>query len=109
MSESKEEKTHKTPAWVKSSVTREEFLCVDCFKVCGVKSRYELVCKLGKKPGGATVTELTEMMHLQQPTITHHLNILKSVDAVRVEERGRERVYTLNRDAHCFEECKIPY
>jgi DNA-binding transcriptional ArsR family regulator len=109
MSESKEEKLHKTPAWVKSSVTREEYLCSDCFKVCGVKSRYELVCRLGKESHGATVTELTSQMRLQQPTITHHLNVLKSVNAVTVTERGRERVYTLNRDAHCFEECKIPY
>ncbi|MCA9362536.1 helix-turn-helix transcriptional regulator [Candidatus Kaiserbacteria bacterium] len=109
MAERPEEKVHKTPVWVKSSVTREEYLCSDCFKVCGVKSRYELVCKLGKKHEGATVGELTKMMHLQQPTITHHLNILKSVDAVTVQERGRERVYKINRDAHCFEECKIPY
>lgn len=56
-----------------------------------------------------TVTELTAQLELQQPTITHHLNTLRSVDAVSYEERGRERVYTLNRSAHCFEECQIPY
>ncbi len=109
MSESLEQKTHKTPSWVKSSVTREEFLCSDCFKVVGVRSRYQLVCNLGKNKDGATVTELTKGLGLQQPTITHHLNILKSVDAVEVIERGRERVYKLNRKAHCFEECRIPY
>lgn len=109
MTERPEEKVHKTPAWVLPSVTAEEYLCADCFKVVGVRSRYELVCKLGKCPEGATVSELTKMMHLQQPTITHHLNILRSVQAVTVEERGRERVYKINRDAHCFEECKIPY
>jgi len=109
MAEKTDEKPFKTPDWVKSSVTREEYLCSDCFKVVGVESRYELVCKLGKTSEGATVSELTDMMHLQQPTITHHLNVLKSVDAVTVTEKGRERVYALNRDAHCFEECKIPY
>jgi len=109
MSESKEEKIYKTPAWVKSSVTREEYLCSDCFKVVGVRSRYELVCNLGKKHEGATVSELTKVLGLQQPTVTHHLNILKSVDAVEVTEKGRERIYRLNRGAHCFEECKIPY
>lgn len=109
MAESKEEKIHKTPSWVRSDITREEFLCADCFKVVGVRSRYELVCNLGKLQDGATVTALTKQLGLQQPTVTHHLNILKSVDAVAVEERGRERVYRLNRDAHCFEECKIPY
>lgn len=109
MSKSKEEQTFKRPAWVKKNVMSEENLCPDCFKVVGVKSRYQLVCQLGKLQEGATVTALTEESGLKQPTVTHHLNVLKSVDAVRVEERGRERVYTLNRSAHCFEECQIPY
>lgn len=94
---------------MKKSVVAEEELCPDCFKVVGTKSRYQLVCLLGKEPMGATVTELTAKLKLCQPTVTHHLNVLKSVAAVKSEERGREHVYTLNRDAHCFEECKIPY
>lgn len=109
MSESPEEKTFKTPSWVKQSVTREEYLCSDCFKVVGVKSRYQLVCTLGKAKDGASVSELTKELGLRQPTVTHHLNILKSVDAVEVTEKGRERIYRLKRDAHCFEECQIPY
>ena len=100
------EKTYPRPSWV---VSGEEELCPDCFKVVGSKSRYQLVCLLGQKQLGMTVTELTAQMDLQQPTITHHLNTLRSVDAVSYEERGRERVYTLNRAAHCFEECQIPY
>lgn len=98
--------TYPRPAWVKSG---EEELCPDCFKVVGERSRYNLVCMLGKAPEGMTVGELTQKMKLKQPTITHHLKALKSVDAVGVVERGRERIYMLNRDAHCFEECKIPY
>jgi len=109
MSESKEGRMFKTPAWVKPSGVREEYLCSDCFKVVGVRSRYELVCNLGKALEGATVTELTQKLGLQQPTVTHHLNVLRSVDAVKVKERGRERIYTLNREAQCFEECTIPY
>ena len=109
MAERPEEKIHKTPEWVKSDITREEYLCSDCFKVVGVRSRYELVCLLGKVSEGASVTELTKKLGLQQPTVTHHLNILRSVDAVEVTEKGRERIYKLNRGAHCFEECKIPY
>ena len=109
MSESPVEKTHKTPTWVKSSVTREEFLCSDCFKVVGVESRYKLVCQLGKSKEGESVTELTAHLGLKQPTVTHHLQVLKSVDAVESYDKGRERIYRLNREAHCFEECKIPY
>lgn len=102
----KEEKTYKRPSWVHSG---EEDLCPDCFKVVGERSRYNLVCMLGKAKDGMTVGELTDQMQLRQPTVTHHLQVLKSVDAVESTERGRERVYTLNRDAHCFEECKIPF
>jgi DNA-binding transcriptional ArsR family regulator len=55
------------------------------------------------------VSELTQKVKLRQPTVTHHLQVLRSVDAVESEARGRKRVYKLNRGAHCFEECKIPY
>ena len=99
-------KTYKRPSWVESG---EEELCPDCFRVVGERSRYNLVCMLGKTKEGMTVGELTKQMKLRQPTVTHHLKVLSSVDAVAREERGRERVYTLNRNAHCFEECKIPY
>ena len=101
-----EEKTYPRPSWVKSG---EEQLCPDCFKVVGQRSRYDLVCMLGKAKDGMTVGELTRQTKLRQPTVTHHLNALRSVDAIESEDRGRERVYKLNRGAHCFEECKIPY
>ena len=102
-------KTYKRPAWVKEGVMTEEELCPECFKVVGVKSRYALVCFLGKQKDGATVTVLTDHLELTQPTVTHHLNVLRSVDAVSCKENGRERVYALKRDAHCFDECQIPY
>lgn len=107
--ENSETRMHARPDWVKKSIMSEELLCPDCFKVVGVESRYKLVCFLGKNRKGETVGRLTEHLGLKQPTITHHLNILKTVDAVSVRDEGRERIYTLNRGAHCFEECKIPY
>jgi predicted transcriptional regulator len=102
----KEEKTYKRPKWVKSG---EEELCPDCFKVVGDKSRYNMVCMLGKAKEGLTVGEITAQIKLTQPTVTHHLNVLRSVDAVGSEDRGRERIYKLNREAHCFEDCQIPF
>jgi len=99
-------RTYPRPAWISSG---EEELCPECFKVVGDRSRYRLVCILGKEPNGINVSNLTKELRLAQPTVTHHLNILRSVDAVESEEKGRERIYKLNRDAHCFEECHIPY
>ncbi len=102
-------KTYPTPAWVPTSVSSEKELCPDCFKVVGERSRYNLVCELGKVKDGMTVGELTDTMNLKQPTITHHLQVLESVNAVESKTMGRKRVYKLNRNAHCFEDCKIPY
>lgn len=104
--EKPEDRVHKRPAWVASG---EEFLCSECFKAVGEINRYRLICILGRSPKGLTVGALTSELKLTQPTVTHHLNTLRTVDAVDVENRGRERVYTLKRDAHCFEECQIPY
>lgn len=104
--ETDEERIHKRPSWVKGG---EEMLCPECFKAVGDKNRYKLICMLGKEPEGMTVTSLTKKLKLRQPTVTHHLNTLRSVDAVGSVDRGRERIYRLNRDAHCFEECRIPF
>ena len=101
-------KTYPRPAWIRAEDFSEEELCPDCFKAVGSRNRYALVCHLGKRRKGLTVAELTKFLKLQQPTVTHHLNTLRSVDAVLSEDRGRERVYKLNRDAHCFKECRIP-
>ena len=103
------EQTYPRPAWVPKGVSSEEELCPDCFKVVGTKSRYKLVCMLGKAKDGLTVGAMTKVMNLRQPTVSHHLQALHSVNAVSRRERGRECIYTLNRTAHCFEECKIPY
>jgi hypothetical protein len=101
--------TYKRPSWVPKTAMSEQTLCPDCFKVVGERSRYNLVCMLGKAKNGMTVGELTEKMNLRQPTVTHHLQVLNSVKAVESESHGREKIYKLNRGAHCFEECKIPY
>lgn len=98
--------TYPRPAWV---VSAEEELCPTCFKAVGDKNRYKLICLLGQSPTGVPVRALTKQLKLAQPTVTHHLGVLRSVGAVMSESRGREHLYSLKRDAHCFAECKIPF
>lgn len=105
----KSKKIYPVPTWIPKTVFSEKELCPDCFKVVGEKSRYNLVCMLGQEKNGLTVTELTKRIHLKQPTVTHHLQILQSVNAVTVLQKGREKTFSLNRQAHCFQECNIPY
>ncbi|MEK7509121.1 MAG: helix-turn-helix domain-containing protein [Patescibacteria group bacterium] len=101
-----EKRSFRRPKWVKGG---EEWLCPECYKAVGERNRYKLICILGRSPAGFTVSSLTKALRLKQPTVTHHLQTLREVDAVETFPQGRERIYKLNRDAHCFEECKIPY
>mgnify|MGYP001558283045 FL=1 len=101
-------RTYSRPTWVKEPVSAEEELCPDRFRVVGSHSRYKLVCLLGKSVG-VNVQFLTKHFNLAPPTANHHLNAPCSVNAVKSTEKERERICALNRDTHCFDECKIPY
>ena len=89
--------------------TSIEKLCPECFKVVGSPSRYKLVRLLGKSDGPLSVTDITKMMKLTQPTITHHLQVLSSLDALILTKEGNKRLYSVNTKAHCFKECNIPF
>jgi len=43
-----------------------------------------------------SVNEIVEMTDVAQPTVSHHLSILKNADLVKVERRGKQIFYTLN-------------
>jgi ArsR family transcriptional regulator, arsenate/arsenite/antimonite-responsive transcriptional repressor len=45
-----------------------------------------------------TVSAITERMQLSQPTVSHHLAILREAGLVDVEREGRETFYSLNQD-----------
>lgn len=43
-----------------------------------------------------TVSEITSKMQLTQPTISHHLAILRDAGLVIIEREGQKTYYTLN-------------
>ena len=45
-----------------------------------------------------SVTEIVEALEVTQPTVSHHLAILKRAGLVRTERRGKEVLYTLNQE-----------
>ncbi len=51
-----------------------------------------------------TVGELVEQMAVTQPTVSHHLAILRNADLVIVEKRGRYVLYQLNQ-RHLAQNC----
>ncbi len=49
-----------------------------------------------------SVGEITEEIGVAQPTVSHHLAILREAELVDVREEGRQTFYTLNQDRVAF-------
>jgi DNA-binding transcriptional ArsR family regulator len=46
--------------------------------------------------GSTSVGQLVHRFDLTQPAVSQHLRVLREAGLVRVEKRGRQRVYSLN-------------
>ena len=46
-----------------------------------------------------SVGELVDEVGVSQPTVSHHLNVLRVANLVRVRERGRQTFYSLNQES----------
>ena len=46
--------------------------------------------------GERPVNDLAAELHLAQPLVSKHLRVLREVDLVEVQGRGRQRIYRLN-------------
>jgi DNA-binding transcriptional ArsR family regulator len=45
-----------------------------------------------------SVNEIVEKVDVSQPTVSHHLAILREADLVGVREEGKQTFYTLNQE-----------
>ena len=45
-----------------------------------------------------SVNEIVEKMNVSQPTVSHHLAILREADLVNVREEGKQTFYALNQE-----------
>ena len=59
-------------------------------------SRRQILLVLLYHGGSMSAGEIANRFECSWPTTTRHLRVLESADLVRVEKRGRERVYHLN-------------
>jgi len=59
--------------------TRQKIMEVCCCRVC-------------------SVGEIVEAVNVSQPTVSHHLAILRDAGLVNVQHRGKQTFYTLNQD-----------
>jgi ArsR family transcriptional regulator len=54
-----------------------------------------------------SVTEIVERLDVGQPTVSHHLKILKDVGLVRSERRGKQILYSINQEKLAQSCCKV--
>ena len=45
-----------------------------------------------------SVTEIVEKLDVSQPTVSHHLAILREADLVTVRDEGKQTFYSLNQE-----------
>jgi ArsR family transcriptional regulator len=70
------------------------------FKALGEPVRLRLMSMIASHTGGeACVCDLTDTFDLSQPTISHHLKVLKDSGLVSSERRGTWVYYRANPDA----------
>jgi len=49
-----------------------------------------------------SVNEIVEQLDVSQPTVSHHLAILRDAGLVSIREEGKQTFYTLNQDRVAF-------
>ena len=49
-----------------------------------------------------SVNEIVEKMEVSQPTVSHHLAILRDAGLVNIREEGKQTFYSLNQDQLVF-------
>jgi ArsR family transcriptional regulator, arsenate/arsenite/antimonite-responsive transcriptional repressor len=68
-------------------------------KALGDPIRIQLVDVLGKNAGKVCVCELVPLFDLSQPTVSHHLKVLREAGIVGSERRGLWAYYYVNPDS----------
>ena len=68
-------------------------------KALGDPIRIQLVDVLRRHAGKVCVCELTPLFDVSQPTVSHHLKVLRDAGLVGVERRGLWAYYYVNPDA----------
>jgi len=58
-----------------------------------------------------SVSDIVEKIGLSQPTISHHLAILRDADLVTIREEGKQTFYTLNQEriAYCCGQLMVKF
>ena len=75
---------------------RPFLLLAETFQALGDSSRVQIVWALSK--GELCVADLSALMDMSQPAVSHHLRTLRNLRLVRVRKDGRTSFYSLDDD-----------
>lgn len=77
---------------------RRSLAIAPLFKVLGDATRLQIVALLSRHPDAMCACEIEATFDLSQPTISHHLRLLRQVGLVTAERRGTWIFYRLERE-----------
>jgi ArsR family transcriptional regulator len=70
--------------------------CVEFCKALADDTRQRILQMLLE--GERCVSDIVDAFEMSQPTISHHLNVLKQFDLVTSRKEGKQVFYAINRD-----------
>ena len=76
-------------------ITRQVQEIADVCKMLGDPTRLSIVASLGKK--SKSVGMLCTELALPQPTVSHHLGLMRMARLVSRQRKGKQMFYSLNR------------
>jgi ArsR family transcriptional regulator, arsenate/arsenite/antimonite-responsive transcriptional repressor len=80
--------------WTLEDVRKSFADCVGLFHALGDPARQTILLLLAEH-GRLNVGQITELMHLSRPAISHHLKVLKDGGLVELTRESRENYYSL--------------
>lgn len=80
--------------WTLDDVAKTFRACESLFHAFGDPARQQIVLLLAEHER-LNVKQITELMHLSRPSISHHLKVLKDAGMVSMARESRENFYSL--------------
>jgi ArsR family transcriptional regulator len=84
----------KRKAWTLDDVAKTFRACESLFHALGDPARQQIVLLLAEHER-LNVNQITDLMHLARPSISHHLKVLKDAGMVSLTRESRENFYSL--------------
>lgn len=73
--------------------------CSECFRALADATRFKILHEIKTRP--ANVGDITAAASVTQPTVSYHLKMLDGLGLIKKEKRGREVLYSFNKNYPC--------